>query len=189
MDVKKLEVDESQISKTTGRIILPADDGSRAAAKAPVARPRMTPHATPQAHAVAPPTAHAQQPYAAPPEAAASPAALPGVARSAVSPVQALIIGILISLLVIQTSWLFWSHSQLQGSIRTLHDQVIRLNTEMAASSEANKVLGRELVEMKVLLSRAAEEQKNQARSIADIKAQLQAFDDGTDAESVIPQP
>ncbi len=173
MDIKKLKLDESQINKMTGRIILPADD--------------VSPSPPPVAHKVQMPrVANTDETGTAPTPPMGSVLggtgipATPGVSYvqpSPVSPVMALVVGILVTLLVVQTSWLLWSHSQVQESMRAMHDQILKLNTEVGASGEALRAATREINEMKVMMGRTVEEQKNQAKITAAIKAQLDSFD------------
>ncbi len=182
MDIKKLKVDESQINKLTGRIILPADEVSpRPAPRTPHPVPHPTPHpiAIPVAHPSAIPVPHPAVHQETPPVATAQPAPFPTPRPQSpsVSPVQGMIIGILITLLIVQTSWLFWSHSQVQESIRTMHDQIVKLHVEVTTSNDALKSTTKEIADLKALLTRSVEEQKTQAKMTESIKAQIETFD------------
>lgn len=168
MDPRKLGVDESQISKTTGRIILPDEESQRLSQRAQVPRPRPVgvPNTSPTPVAVQPPVTESSE--------------VPSAVSTRHSPgtqLHAVVIAVLAFLVILQTLWLFWSHSQSQSSIRQMHDQVIKLSSDLASFAEAIKSLSREVLEIKVLLARTGEEQKNQARVMAEIRKQLQEMD------------
>ncbi|MCS7008569.1 MAG: hypothetical protein N2035_01580 [Chthoniobacterales bacterium] len=175
MDPKKIGVDESQISKTTGRIILPEEEVQRFSQRSQAPRPRLAQQVPP----VQQPAQGFQAQHVAQVASEVSEPSLPVVAprASVTSPFHLIIIAVLSFLVVLQTIWLLWSHSQTHTSIRQMHDQVIKLSSDLTSQAETIKSLNREILEIKVLLARSAEEQKNQARAMAEIRSHLQAMD------------